>query len=720
MEWKKRWVAVVVIVLVMVGAMQAAAIRPSVVNGQAGGDGSDAPYIQYYSPFYQSIVIERADGTDRRLLGQGLVGPSPCEYQNLPFYRGPEWSPSGQWFVFTARFISGYGGIPCGHPPYILSSDGTQRLHLLDHLTHVAMAWSPVEDLLLVGARYADKVPLPTGGNSDFFQTSFMLVDVPANRVLYRDETRTLITWDEISDLDGSPSVKWLRNGTYGLIRYTTRVFPEPDDTTFLLIDKTGLLKETHYHQSHYDLSEVSNDGNLAYVENGELVVDNLIDGTQHRFPLALNPDGAWHITWNPNGEQAVVNANGLHFLDLAAQTPTLAQIFTGNVIDSRWSPDGQWLVAQDGTGRLFLFEPPAEVQTVLEEVVAEGWIDLRWMDDGRLIVNGPYRDELPRQVWVFDFLQGINPIQHLSMDGCYWSSGIQVTPNGQYAACIMDGPLILDVGSGKMLRLRPDADGYESSSYGEVVWDSSGEWLLTFDSSMDTGGGGFHLGIVRFDGTHQRDLGHSVDNLNWLPARVDVNQLPHPLPHSIAQPAQILKGDWWSFYVSWSPDGQQLANGLQWLTDGDGEITVWDLDDTPSISEVISIPSLHWVEWQPLPNGSYEPVPIPVTPVVSPDGNYKVDFGKVIDLETDEPIVDVGIGKIFDGVSFSPDGRWLAVAYRTSPAVIYDTQTWQIVGQLPYTSTAVAFSPDGEYLAVGVSWDVEIWRVSDLIGEQE
>jgi WD40 repeat protein len=69
---------------------------------------------------------------------------------------------------------------------------------------------------------------------------------------------------------------------------------------------------------------------------------------------------------------------------------------------------------------------------------------------------------------------------------------------------------------------------------------------------------------------------------------------------------------------------------------------------------------------------------------------------------------------------SFSPDNSLLAVGFGRIPAQIWDTETWQVVAELPNDAQAVAFSPDGQYLAVSRSWYIDIWRVSDLVGEAE
>ena len=53
----------------------------------------DVPYIYYYSNVLNGIVIERADGTDSRIIGQGLVD------EDVAAIYGPGWSPDGRWVL---------------------------------------------------------------------------------------------------------------------------------------------------------------------------------------------------------------------------------------------------------------------------------------------------------------------------------------------------------------------------------------------------------------------------------------------------------------------------------------------------------------------------------------------------------------------------------------------------------------------------------------------
>src|SRR5574342_759219 len=104
---------------------------------------SDAPFIYYYDPYFNAIVIERADGTDARLLGEGLL---PAEMRSV---YDVGWSPSGKWYAGAGIQGSQYQG-GMDYQAFVVSADGQYHLTTLENYIGARMWWSPVEDLLLV------------------------------------------------------------------------------------------------------------------------------------------------------------------------------------------------------------------------------------------------------------------------------------------------------------------------------------------------------------------------------------------------------------------------------------------------------------------------------------------------------------------------------------------------------------------------------------------
>jgi hypothetical protein len=119
------------------------ALTPSSTQAQPP---SDVPYLYHYSTEDQAFIIERADGSDRRVLTQYSI---PREDAVLAdgsgFIVGPGWSPSGEWFVWSSLYRNSVPSLGT----FIVNRNGSTPAQLTDGHVVNSMQWSPNEDLLL-------------------------------------------------------------------------------------------------------------------------------------------------------------------------------------------------------------------------------------------------------------------------------------------------------------------------------------------------------------------------------------------------------------------------------------------------------------------------------------------------------------------------------------------------------------------------------------------
>jgi hypothetical protein len=96
----------------------------------------EPPYLYYYSRMLGGIIIERADGTDSRIIGQDVIPAG------LPGIRGPGWSPSGKYFA-AMGLDWGENWVPA--KAYIIDPSGANQNDWIQHATNAAMymEWSP-------------------------------------------------------------------------------------------------------------------------------------------------------------------------------------------------------------------------------------------------------------------------------------------------------------------------------------------------------------------------------------------------------------------------------------------------------------------------------------------------------------------------------------------------------------------------------------------------
>jgi WD40 repeat protein len=109
----------------------------------------------------------------------------------------------------------------------------------------------------------------------------------------------------------------------------------------------------------------------------------------------------------------------------------------------------------------------------------------------------------------------------------------------------------------------------------------------------------------------------------------------------------------------------------------------------------------------------------------ISPDGRWVVVSHGVYESATGRQVVGfhpivaggsrISAANIY-GVSFSVDGRWMALAESQGKLFLWDTATWQIADRADSTLISVSFSPDGEWLATGEDQGiVRLWSVRPL-----
>lgn len=273
---------------------------------QTAAQESDAPFLYYYSSEDQAIVVERADGSDRRLLGKGLI----LGGDDYAYHVNTQWTPSGEWLMVwemqdgeltqsVAVRIDGeqvISDVPSGYFPY----------------------WSPTRDT------YAVIEPIP---NTDRSQVT--IIDLVSQETILTLEAYRPIEWsddgDEIRFI--APDNVLVSVGLDGS-REEQRIL-EDTETHINLHDDY-----LHYrHPEHHTLI-------FEHIETGELV-----EYTQFapHYPL---------FEWSPNRQNALAYVRNpsdqtcdLWFLSLMTQSAE--QIVEGACTTgppNKWSMDGSWV----------------------------------------------------------------------------------------------------------------------------------------------------------------------------------------------------------------------------------------------------------------------------------------------------------------------------------------------------------------------------------------
>jgi len=159
---------------------------------------------------------------------------------------------------------------------------------------------------------------------------------------------------------------------------------------------------------------------------------------------------------------------------------------------------------------------------------------------------------------------------------------------------------------------------------------------------------------------------------------------------------------------VSWSPDGQHLASGLE-----DKTVQIWDLATGELEKTLIGHTDVVYsVSWSPdgkqLASGSVDKT-IRIWDVAS------AQVKKILEGHTNEVV----------SVSWSPDGQRLASGSSDKTIRIWNVATWQLERILEghtYSVTSVSWSPNSKQLASGSYdktiriWDVATWQLKKTL----
>src|SRR5262245_6691333 len=170
---------------------------------------SSAPYLYYFDSFVQAVIVERADGTDSRLLGAETI-------PDTSYVTGPGWSPSGRWLAGTSRQGNPYGN-DLAYAPWAISADGKRQVTVLDDYTTAALWWSPTEDFLFAIGLIDDPA------YQDTYNIGFRLVDAEQDEILASSEIQTQADFGfyNMPDLWSSSDVRWTADGRYVIAKGT-------------------------------------------------------------------------------------------------------------------------------------------------------------------------------------------------------------------------------------------------------------------------------------------------------------------------------------------------------------------------------------------------------------------------------------------------------------------------------------------------------------------
>src|SRR5574341_360388 len=468
-----------------------------------------APYLYYYSADDNAWIVERADGSDRHLLGAGL---SPAG-TNAP--QEPGWSPSGEWFGWISRQVGGPLGDdpdPDPLPLSVVRVDGTRAALPLPQGRIQAAVWSPTEDLLATvhGQEY-DPVTYY------YTRTVVSLFDVAGGRLVGQATLPGDITypftlhWSPTGEaaafhlvVGGTQTavVVIQADGSISTLEWTRPfVNPGPAGPGPLWSDTGWLVVEMKFPNYPDDMYEVG--------------LYHPISGEQRRvYPLTRAT--CWH--WRPGTEEALACDPEGQVWHVRDTEP--GPVGAGSPV--AWSPDSRYaLVFADG--QYVLLDTTDAAILPLETLPPD--LGFKWWagDEMLFVKDEVFYTYLLVADYLYEELRLPSPggvgLVALSQDRRYLAYSSAAT---DYAVSIFDRA------TGQIAAVEPLLNFDMPGGTARVEWRDN--WLLTVDHT-DSESGIVSVGVVRADNQLRRTwLGICfVGGLcgGWLPPQVDVTRLP-------------------------------------------------------------------------------------------------------------------------------------------------------------------------------------------------
>lgn len=743
---KRIWIAVAILV-VLIPWIPADAQEPT------------NPYIYYYSDALNAFIIERADGTDARLLAEGVMPENHNAIDSV------DWSPSGTYMAWRSHSFSG-GPSAYSIKGWLIRTDGTEISTLLDDAPDIfLMEWAPDQDWLLIGFN----------GPAPRFDEYIWLLDVPNNRMVHQIQVSS--RYHEPRPHDSTPPHSWSPDGT--------ALFYSPSRQLIVRLNLDGTMQQWFFETDDVvvDSSAVrpliaekiwDDGGSMA----NWMMTDLITQETRLYaiFPEDDTPQVPYKLIWNQDRTFALVSErrctddhclrDQIALFDWEHGTryllPDSVQQLTDNPFietDYIWSPDGRAIMLMDNEidRNLFILD------TVTRDIVP---IDME-------IGNWQWVNE--HDVWIFTMKHDDG--KHSAVHRFDWQTRTyteleNISPNVHHHAHITFSPDSTFAGYRSMdvcVQNLINGETYvfprhSRASYGGPVtrykWHEDNQWFFAGSNTqfMDWCCDSRAISLHHLGDAVGREvtLCYGVETCTgFVPDRALPFLEPGQSTSLTPQPKNILLHGGMVTGLAWHPGGDLLAsysnigeggqvNLWNMTTDEPTLINTWDIgmacgsglsncpmqwrdnDTIISLGEVHNSGSTDWYRLTiNIHSQTAQQTAINVSErwyVQSANPRYALEFtdprtGYLIDTYTRTRLSENSLQNFYSNdyfIDFDPASNLLVGSGVLRRGGLWDVSTGEQVASLNWTGFAAAFRPgDPTQLAVAGSSFISLWDMT-------
>lgn len=511
------------------------------------------PYLYYYADYLNAFVVERADGSDSRQIGQGLVP----EQDNT--FIGPGWSPTGKWFAWTSFYNGGAIGGTGESTSYVITTDTGEPFKQVNGLANAFLAWSPNEDTLLIidptDRMMVDEATIP------HFLARISLIDMTSQTVIteFDLDVNGIPKWAA-----GTSDIIWSSDGQFAAFYYRPYLEPYQETYKIVTITKDGMMQEQPVHATTTTaymgtVPPLPQNLIVRYEPFRQIIaVNNPLTGETSEIDALISQDSFWQtFDWNATGDFALIDEyvaypqHRLWLLSLTDNTLTLIDDMAfeasfyyvahsgGSLteainVPAGWSPDGRLAVFRSSENYFSLLDPQTITVSEISDVPMSGnTIEVQWAIDNHTVTFG---DANSRMAVHYDPDTKIATSTLLDHP-LGWNTAIYSPSERYLSQGAMGQPLVtIDRLTGKNIQFQ--VSGNATVTDQNIRWHPDEQWVIKGDANFMTDGSGFRLiGVSNLSRTLWRELGacyFTAHCANWLPPQVDINTLPSGSSKSI------------------------------------------------------------------------------------------------------------------------------------------------------------------------------------------